>query len=1124
MRQAVSLLALLAVGSVGGSAAAVLPPVSRGPAPGVLELRAGDAVRAFAPTIGLAPSARASAWSRFLKLAGGSWEATWDAHTAVPMAISGAGIYAPGTVASDAEAERFTRAFIAEHIALLAPGSSPSDIRLVDNFSDGEMRTLGFVQTYQGLDVFDTHLIFEFKNDRLFVVGSTAMPDVQVATSATNATADAVRAGAMSWLSDLGRTLAPSKIASAIIMPLVRESGAIEYRRVVPVEVTEPNGSGSWTVYVDASTGAGVARKDNLFYASGVLKYRVPERAPLYGSRIDRPAALANITVGGVATKTDNYGVLTWTGTEAASVTTNATGSLVTVNNNNASGVKVTGTVSVAAEGDGIWDLSGTPTSDSQLACFTSVNFVKQHVARFIPRGQIAWLNNALVCNVNQNQTCNANWNGSSIQFFVAGTSGTNVCENTGRITDVVYHEFGHGLHQNVVTGGGSVNGGMGEGVGDTLSASITQDYRMALGFFTDRPTTPIRDLDTTDQGWPAPSTEVHTQGVTYGGWMWDLRKNLKQIYGDQEGNWVADRLFYESVRRSTSIPTSYTQVVAADDDDGNTANGTPNFCAIYEAAQRHTLPTSVPGAAQLVPGVAPPTQSGQRVTLKLLGNSFCPTDLSSAVASYLAPGSGTPASVTLAKDANGNYVGDLPAQADNTVGQYKITATFANGKAYTFPDNAADANYQTYVGNVQNLYCTNFDDSTAPADWTHGGTPTDEWEWGTPGEIAGTNDPRAAFSGAKVYGMDLGKWTTDGVYPASGTSYLQSPAINTAGMGVVRLQYRRQLNVETGSSDQANIYANGVKVWSNATTANHVDKEWRFHDVDISAQAANGTAQIKFELVANATNNFGGWNIDDFCIVGIPGPQTDAGADGGAPDAVDDTPTPIDATDGGADDADGGDAGNPDTVDSSGPVDVAIDSASTPDARDASGNADTRDASGAGGTAGAGGSAGTGGTAGTGGSAGVGGSAGTAGTGGTAGNAGSAGTAGSGGMAGSAGSGGRAGAAGSAGTAGAGGAGAGGTAGASSRDSGPDGMAGSNDAGSVADASTRDGTADVVADIRGADGAAGRPIVTDDDGGCSCRVGSEKPRGSAVWLLALALTALRRRTRRRNDSRRPSC
>jgi hypothetical protein len=138
---------------------------------------------------------------------------------------------------------------------------------------------------------------------------------------------------------------------------------------------------------------------------------------------------------------------------------------------------------------------------------------------------------------------------------------------------------------------------------------------------------------------------------------------------------------------------------------------------------------------------------------LKFLGNSFCPTDLSAATASYLAPGSSTAASIALTKDANGDYVGDLPAQAANTVGQYSVTATFANGKSYVFPDNAADPNYQTYVGDVQNLYCTNFDDTTAPADWTHGGTPADEWEWGAPGEIAGTNDPRVAFSGPNVSG-----------------------------------------------------------------------------------------------------------------------------------------------------------------------------------------------------------------------------------------------------------------------------------------------------------------------------------------------------------------------------------
>ena len=104
----------------------------------------------------------------------------WDEHTGVPMAVHGSGIPAPGTVNDAAEAERFTRAFIAQHIAILAPGASASDLQLVDNISDGEMRTVGFVQTYKGMKVIDAHLIFEFKNDRLFVFGSTAFPNIKL--------------------------------------------------------------------------------------------------------------------------------------------------------------------------------------------------------------------------------------------------------------------------------------------------------------------------------------------------------------------------------------------------------------------------------------------------------------------------------------------------------------------------------------------------------------------------------------------------------------------------------------------------------------------------------------------------------------------------------------------------------------------------------------------------------------------------------------------------------------------------------------------------------------------------------------------------------------------------------
>ena len=1060
MKRSFSLLSLAALSALATQAAAyVQPSHAAGPTPGELQVKEGDPVRGYAPNVGAVPAARASDWSKFLQAAGGQWIGMWDEHTGVPMAVHGSGIPAPGTVNDAAEAERFTRAFVARYIAILAPGASASDLQLDINYSDGEMRTVGFAQTYRGMKVIEARLIFEFKNDRLFVFGSTAFPNIKLpeAQIGTTASLESLKTNAVGWMADVGKTLVASKTSEPKILPLVRASGAIDYHRVTEVEVTEPNGFGSWTVYVDTATGAQVARKDNLMYADGVLNFKVPQRAPLFGPRVDRPAALANISVGGTAAKTDNYGKMTWTAAGDATVTTNCTGTLVTVNST--SSAKATGSVTVVSGGSGVWDMGTDEKADAQLTCFTSINVVKEHVARFIPRGQIAWLNNALTVNANQNNTCNANWNGSAgtVQFFNAGdhaTDATRHCENTGRLTDVVYHEFGHGLHQNVVSsGGGSTNNsgadGLGEGVGDTLSISITQDPNMSPGFFVDRPMTGIRNADAIDQPWPTGQTEVHASGLTYAGWMFDLRKNFKKAYGDREGNWLTDRLFYESVRRATSTPTTVTQAIAADDDDGNTANGTPNLCIIYEAAKRHTLfgtgtgTPQNPAAAALIPGVAPPTVDGSKVTVKLIGTEFCPAaiDPQSVVAAYQPRGGTTPTNVTLAKDASGNYVGDLP-NPGTAVGTFKVTSTFPNGKVYTFPQNAADPNYEFYAGPITKLYCTDFEGTTAPADWTHTGTPAtaDEWEWGSPGEVALTNDPRVAFSGTKAFGMDLGKWTTDGLYPASGTSSLQSPIINTAGMGQVHLQYRRQLNVETGASDQANIYANGTKVWNNSTTANHVDKEWRFHDVDLTAQAASGTVQVKFELVANGTTHFGGWNIDDFCIVSTQG-------DGG-------TQPPV---------TDGGDGG--------GIVDVSVD---MPDG-----------AAGSAGSAGAGGSAGTAGSAGA---AGKGGAAGSAGSGGTAGKAGSAGNGGASGSSGAAGSAGAA-----AGAAGA--AGSGGAAGAS----GTGGTGGTGGSGATGGASS---------------GAGGS---TEADDGCSCRIGAPSNRSNSfAWLAALPLVGLALRRRRR--------
>ena len=64
------------------------------------------------------------------------------------------------------------------------------------------------------------------------------------------------------------------------------------------------------------------------------------------------------------------------------------------------------------------------------------------------------------------------------------------------------------------------------------------------------------------------------------------------------------NQLFVATLRRATSIRTSMVEALAADDDDGDLTNGTPNECVIRGAYGRHGLRTAV-GAVR-APGASP--------------------------------------------------------------------------------------------------------------------------------------------------------------------------------------------------------------------------------------------------------------------------------------------------------------------------------------------------------------------------------------------------------------------------------------------------------------------------------------------------------------------------------------
>jgi MYXO-CTERM domain-containing protein len=65
--------------------------------------------------------------------------------------------------------------------------------------------------------------------------------------------------------------------------------------------------------------------------------------------------------------------------------------------------------------------------------------------------------------------------------------------------------------------------------------------------------------------------------------------------------------------------------------------------------------------------------------------------------------------------------------------------------------------------------------------------------------------------------------------------------------------------------------------VWSNSTSSPSgdqggtpsIDHEWAFHDIDLSAQAAGSpTLKLKFQIAADQGLSYGGWTVDDVCIV----------------------------------------------------------------------------------------------------------------------------------------------------------------------------------------------------------------------------------------------------------------
>ena len=587
----------------------------------------------------------ASGFDRFVAENGAAWQVQMDRRTGLPALIEGSGVPFQPRLPGDGRAllpamERLARTFLADHADLFPVDGA--DLSLVPEGSGefgGYLYYMRFQYSRGGVPVEGADVVFRINHGNLIQFGAeNVAPQAEVDTfpSFDRQTALQILDGFVGGLSAEDEILDAGHLSILPIAP-AGDTGSfagtpgrgLEYALVYTLSFRRPGVMGSWTAKIDAHTGEVLSFADTNQYGSVT--------GGIYAnSNLDAEAVrpLPFLTVSGVnATQGGVYSQTS--GTVSASLA----GKYVKVTDSCG-----TSSLSATAPADLVFGKSsgtdcttpgvgGAGNSHAARSTYYHVTNWKLKAAGWLPSN--TWLQGQLQDNVNLNQTCNAYWNGSSVNFFKSGGG----CSNTGELPTVFLHESGHGLDSN--DGGPSSENGSGEAYADTCAILQTHQSCVGVNFIPGQQCsgygnactacTGIRDADYTKHansttpakasqlnaasGYHCPTStsyrgpcgyEGHCEAYIMAEVTWDLAATDLPAQGvDANTSWlIVDRLFYLSRATSgsayacPSLTTTngcgtsnwFSTFRAVDDDNGNLSDGTPHAAAIYAAFNRHGI------------------------------------------------------------------------------------------------------------------------------------------------------------------------------------------------------------------------------------------------------------------------------------------------------------------------------------------------------------------------------------------------------------------------------------------------------------------------------------------------------------------------------------------------------
>ena len=595
------------------------------------------------------------AWQEFISIYP-NWFTYFNEYNYKPHRAFGS----PINLSQGSSLENKFQSFIYNDLSLF---NIPSNLILDRKTKNEKYINLDYKQYYNNLEVIDSRLYAKFNlQNQLISFGLDVFSDISISTNASITENDAIQSASQNITSPTFNTSVEDNLK---ILPIPK-NGKYNYHLVYSVRVSTKltHGPANYICYVDANSGELLMRINSVFYeappqATVHVEGEVYTTHPYNTTSVEDLVDL-RVQKNGTNYYTDNFGNVTVPGSGNAIFSLEGLFTEVQTNNNVPSFSSQLSNTNVTFD--------NTNSTIQERTAFYAVNKIHSHLKSVFPT--FTGLDYAIETNIDVQGSCNAYYDGT-INFYAEG----NGCNATAKITDVVYHEYGHGIN-NYRYGSGMWNGGLNEGYADVWAISLTQSPVLGYGWDLADPTVYVRRYDQNRKVYPQDLVgQVHADGEIIAGAFWDTYLNLGNMQqmldlfkytfdGAPDGPNGTEGIIYTDV---------LVEVLFADDNDADLTNGTPNDIAIIQAFALHGITLLSNTVLAHSPVAIAPANVG--ITISANISSTYSWALSSANCFYRLNDDPNWNNISMAANGN-NFTATIPAQSEGNIVAYYISLT----------------------------------------------------------------------------------------------------------------------------------------------------------------------------------------------------------------------------------------------------------------------------------------------------------------------------------------------------------------------------------------------------------------------------------------------------------------